>query len=210
MIRSIKNKKEWIEIVQRWDSEEIQDEFFNIVQAFRNKKPKYRPHITWFIANILSFVSLICYNAYDYDNMTYVLYSSLSRKLLTEYDNNKIDFKEELRNFNELISLMPKGFVDWCNGSDITIKKATEFLDFLSSGKFRPIMRIISEKSTNWPPKDSFYRNNSFVVSLEDAIGQETCERLATFGNLKSTYKSIIISLMDHADSTNFQPDGMK
>lgn len=50
--------------------------------------------------------------------------------------------------------------------------------------------------------------DNSFITKQEVsaiAIRDETLNRLHTFGIMNSTYDSILMALMDHADKTNFQ-----
>lgn len=206
MLRIRTDRPDWIEQVMRWESQKIQDEIFDIVQMFRcGKRPVLKPYIGWFVQSIFSFVSDIYYLAYDYDNMTYVLYSSLSYEELIQHNKNKINSKEQYQKLNELLGLMPKSFVNWYKNGNISLKTANEFLNHFESHKFREIMRIIKKEGENWPPRESNYWKNKRGTSLEKLLGHEICDRLATFGDLNSTYLSIIIALMNHADETNFQ-----
>lgn len=152
------NQKKWQEVTGKWESSSTQDVMHTIMQPFRYGTPKHQPYISQFIAILFSFASTIYHYAYQYDNFTCVLYNSKYYELSHNYFNCD-DFQAEYAKLDKLLSLMPKGFVDFeinCGtllipaGTCLTIQKANEILDFIASDEFIPILRIISANKTNF------------------------------------------------------------
>ena len=145
------NKVGWKEIVDRWESNEIQYRLNWCIDCVRAKGYQFKPYVGQFASLIFAFGSTVYIRAYSYDNLTCVCYSSFLKTLPSvEADSLSNELEEQRKKLKNILEKMPKGFSNYSITNEhflsvpdftpLSIKKATQFLDFLKSDEYEKIM----------------------------------------------------------------------
>ncbi len=144
------NQNGWKKIIERWESQKIQTSLIWWIDRLSQDGFKFKPYIGQFGAIILAFGTTIYAHAYSHDNLTRVLYSSSSQKMPHTDSSSANELDEQREKIMDILKKMPSGFKGYAitngylsipDGKDLTIKKASEFLDFLESDEYEAIIR---------------------------------------------------------------------
>lgn len=201
-------------MIHRVESQRFQLRIVGLTDYFRRRDGGgYSPSASAFFGIIFSFMSTLYARAYSYETN----FTSTSYGILTEifFDIYYLAIKESKIHYEQLdnlLQLLPDGFENFCVnptleiplGRPLSYEKAVEFVEFVEKGGIEDIMKKIWREMKN----SSKGKNSSFLTKPEIStitIGKETLDRLLTFGNMGSTYDSVLVALMEHADKTNFQ-----
>lgn len=142
------NQNEWKIIIDSWNSKDIQSTIIEPLKFVTDKKFKPVPYAGQFFGLIYAFASTIYNNAYGYDNLTRAVYASYVDKMPNTYDKGA----EQQELFKKILERMPDsfknpviscGYLSCKENTDLSLKQANEFLDFLTSKTFNDIMREI-------------------------------------------------------------------
>lgn len=140
MATLIKENK-WIQLVERWESESIQNGLADMI----NRNNDYQPHVEELLRVILGFVSTLYSNAYSLDNATRMLYQKRQKQLRGFNLCTPNNLQSENKLFYKILKTMPRGFAKYMlrggsfyvsDDESLTPYKANQFLDYLNSDKF--------------------------------------------------------------------------
>lgn len=138
----------WKDVVERWNSVEIQSLLIEPLKYVTDERYKPVPYAGQFFSLIFAFASTIYYHTYSYDNLTRAFYTAYANKMPHTYDASP----EQQQLFKEILEKMPNGFKDYAitcgylsfpEGTNLSVRKANEFLDFIVSDTFNDIMTQI-------------------------------------------------------------------
>ncbi len=144
----------WKDIVERWNSDEIQSLVIQPLEDVTDEHFQPTPHAGEFFSLIFAFAATIYQHAYSSDNLTRALYASCANNMPHTRDADTD--QQEL--FREILEKMPDGFENYSitsghlnfpGGTDFSVEKASEFLDFIVSNVFSDIMRQIRRDARN-------------------------------------------------------------
>jgi len=144
----------WKNIVERWNSTEIQSLLIEPLKFVTDEKYKPVPYVGHFFSLIFAFAATIHNHVYSYDNLTTTFFADYAHKMLKTHDASK----EQQELFRKILEKMPKGFKDYSitngylsipDGTDLSVRKANEFLDFIVSDTFNDIMKQIHRDMRN-------------------------------------------------------------
>ena len=135
----------WKDIIERWNSNEIQSMLIKPLENVTHEHFQPVPYVSQFFSLIFAFAATIYQHAYSYDNLTRAFYTSYANKMPHTQD---IDADQQ-RLFREILEKMPDGFenfsmtggyLNFPDGTDLSVEQASEFLDFIVSDTFNDIM----------------------------------------------------------------------